>query len=94
MRMGAQHVFASMAGRDLGSGLVLQGGVANPYGDQWEWECPWCSHSILFSSGDRRVAEATARTHVLGKHGPRLWDDAIAALETLRGSMGGGRRFG
>ncbi|VGO13687.1 hypothetical protein PDESU_02244 [Pontiella desulfatans] len=94
MRMESQRLFASIAGRNPDSGMVLQGGLASPYGDQWEWECPWCNHSILFSSGDRRVAEAVARTHVLGTHGTRLWDDAIEALQTLRGSLGGGHRFG
>lgn len=93
MRMESQRLFASMTGRGSGSGMVMQGGMANPYGDQWEWECPWCGHSILFSSKDRRVAEAAARTHVMGTHGPRLWDDAIETLQTLHGSSVGGRNF-
>ena len=94
MRMASQRLFASMTGRASGPGVVLQGGPAIPYGDQWGWERPWCSHSILLSSRDRRAAEAAARGHVLGKRGPRLWDDVIDALQTVRSSSGDGRRFG
>ena len=69
-------------------GFFLNRSALNEHGGMWEWECPWCGHSIAFTSRDRPVAESAARVHVLSSHGIRLWDDVIGALHTLRASHG------
>lgn len=71
-----------------GERFFLQHSALAPHGDMWEWQCPWCSHSIAFIALDRRVAEVAARSHVLGSHGMRLWDDVLGALRMLRASHG------
>ena len=69
-------------------GFFLQHAALNPRGREWEWECPWCSYSLLFSAQDRAAAEPTARAHVLSAHGVRLWDDMVHMMEIMKRGRG------
>ena len=84
----ALHIRASATVPPDLRGFFLRRSALNRHGRTWEWECPWCGHSIAFTSPDRAVAESAARSHVLSSHGIRLWDDVIGAIRTLRASQG------
>lgn len=65
-------------------GFFLHHSALEEHQGNWQWQCPWCSHSVLFSARDRALAEGVARSHVLSSHGIRLWSDVMGALEILR----------
>ena len=67
-------------------GFFLNRSALGEHGGMWEWQCPWCSYSLLFSAGDRSFAEESAHSHVLSSHGVRLWSDVMGAIKTLRDS--------
>lgn len=65
-------------------GFFLHHSALGEHEGGWEWECPWCGHSVLFPTRDRVVAEDVARGHVLSEHGLKLWNDVMGALRLLR----------
>ena len=69
-------------------GFFLHHSALEEHSGSWQWQCPWCGHSILFSGRDRALAENAARGHVLSAHGLKLWSDVIGALAILRGASG------
>ena len=68
-------------------GFFLHRSALVPHGHMWEWQCPWCAYSVLFSSSGRSVAEESAHGHVLSSHGIKLWSDVMGAIRTLRPSL-------
>ena len=69
-------------------GFFLHHSALGEHQGSWEWQCPWCGHSVLFSGRDRAVAENIARGHVLSSHGVKLWNDVMGALRMLGSSRG------
>lgn len=73
----------SIASHDV-RGFFLHQSALSRHADNWEWQCPWCGYSLLFASGDRSVAEDAAHSHVLSRHGVKLWSDVAGAIRLLR----------
>jgi hypothetical protein len=88
MRWSSYRLRAGAIASPKMEGFFLHHSALSEHEAGWEWQCPWCGHSVLFSGGDRAVAENAARGHVLSRHGIKLWSDVMGALEVLRASTG------
>ena len=63
---------------------VFSLGGLEPHEGALEWQCPWCAYSVLFPAQDEVVAESAVRTHLLSRHGVKMWGDVVEALKTLQ----------
>jgi len=75
-------------------GFFLHRSTLEEHGNHLEWQCPWCSYSLLFTPIDRQVAEMSAHGHILRQHGVKLWDDMIGTIQALRSAASARHGFG
>jgi len=88
MRWSSYHLSGGAITAPEMDGFFLHHSALGEHRGQWEWQCPWCEHSVVFGARDRGVAEGAARGHVLSRHGIKLWSDVMGALEVLRSGSG------
>jgi hypothetical protein len=86
MRWSRYHVRAEGITHPELRGFFLHHSALGEHQGSWDWECPWCDHSVLFGPRDRALAEDLARGHILSRHGVKLWNDVAGALQLLRSS--------